>query len=168
MKDAIVYITIAAVVCLFVIVASPANATPPNWPHSEFSSTQDVVVIPRTVRKVRPRKKKRTVKKRKKAIAAARFESLNGFVCCKPVTVTGQVKATEKRAQDSAWSQYHSSIKFSLGEKFADERFARDVRWQCIRSRSESLVAKTVDAVGGSVNRFRCSMTARPCQPPRE
>lgn len=160
---------IAIIVAGIVLAGCRTARALDGWPNSEFSSTRDVVVIPRTVRKIRPRKKRRKViKRRKPAVASAKFENLNGFVCGRPVTVTGQVKASEKRAQDSAWSQYHSSIKFSLGERYADERFARDVKWQCIRSRSESLVAKTVDAVGGAVNRYRCSMTARPCQPPRE
>lgn len=171
MKELLTYVTMASMGILFVVLTMPAKAqVQPGWPNSEFgkySTSRETVVIPRKVRKIRPRKKRRPVK-RKKAVASAQFKSLNGFVCSKPVTVTGKVKSSEQRAQASAWSQYHSSIKFSLGERYADERFAKDVRWQCIRSRSESLVAKTAEAVGGSVDRYRCQMSARPCMPPRE
>ncbi len=160
----VLWVAAAAVVGLW---AYGAKAQPDGWPNSEFN-LKPVIIKKAPVRRVHHRKKKRKPSKRKAKVLSAQFRDLNGFVCAKPVTVTGQVKATNKRAQASAWSQYHSTIKFALGERYADERFAKDVRWQCVRSRSESLVGKTLEAAGGSVDRFRCQMSARPCMPPRE
>lgn len=146
-----------------VVIATPATAQT-AWPFSEFSNGNKVHKVHRKVK----RKTKRRRRPQVRSYVRRQKPNPNGTICAREFMVTGQVKASKERAQRSAWSAFHGEVKFALGERYADDRFARKPRFECARSKSETLTSKTVEAVGigGGVYRFRCRLRAVACKPP--
>lgn len=164
-----------------VLLVMPASAKEANWPQSEWRSSG---ASKKNVTRRRAKRVKRFKKRKPKVVAHRRskrtkrsgnrqpqvrgsiFTKLDGFVCAKEFKVYGQVKSSEDRAKRSAWSAFHRAVKFELGERFADARFAKNVKFRCPESSSETLTNKAVEAIGGQVKRVSCTLRARACQPP--
>jgi hypothetical protein len=145
-----------------VLIALPASAKERNWPESEWNLNS---VIKKKVAHRRPKRIKPS-KTRKSQVRGSVFTKFNGFVCAKEFKVFGQVKSNEARARRSAWTAFHRAVKFELGERFADERFAKNVKFRCPESSSETLTNKAIEAIGGEVKRVSCTLRALACQPP--
>jgi hypothetical protein len=144
-------------ILLSVSFAVPAGAQE-SWPWSEFSKP-----APKKVK----RKPQVRAYVRRKRVRKAKPKTVDGFQCAREFSVTGRVKATKERAMKSAWAEFHGAVKFALGERYADDRFAKKPRFECARSTSETLTSKTIEAVGGGgVYRHRCHLRAIACKPP--
>ncbi|MGI9390884.1 MAG: hypothetical protein ACR2O1_12570 [Boseongicola sp.] len=164
-----------------VLLVLPASAKELSWPQSEWNSNP---VSKQKGTNRRSKRIKRSKKRKPKVVAHRRskhskrsgkrtpqvkgsvFTKLNGFVCAKEFKVYGQVKSNEVRARRSAWTAFHRAVKFELGERFADQRFAKNVKFRCPESSSETLANKAVEAIGGEVKRVSCTLRALACQPP--
>lgn len=170
---------IAAV--LVVLLTLPASAKERSWPESEWNLkpvAKQKVAHRRSkrIRRSRTRKPRKVAHRRSKGIKRSKtrkpqvrgsvFTKLNGFVCAKEYKVFGQVKSNEDRARRSAWTAFHRAVKFELGERFADQRFAKNVKFRCPESSSETLTNKAIEAIGGGSKRVTCTLRALPCQPP--
>jgi hypothetical protein len=156
-QQAVVVFITGALICILLTLVIFAPARAADWPQSEWSKPAP----PRSVAKPRRRYKPRP------RVKGATFRKINGFVCAREFKVTGDIKATEERAKESAWAAFHGEVKFELGERYADSRFAKRPRFECARSTSETLASKTMEAVGGSgVYRHRCRLRAVACKPP--
>ena len=162
---------------LTVLLALPASAKERNWPESEWNSNPVIKkkVAHRRPKRIRRSKTRKTAKTRQTAktpktpktqVRGSVFTKVNGFVCAKEFKVFGQVKSNESRARRSAWTAFHRAVKFELGERFADERFAKNVKFRCPESSSETLTNKAISAIGGEVKRVSCTLRAMACQPP--
>jgi len=156
-QQAVVTTITGAIMCvlLTLVIFAPARAA--DWPESEWSKPAPPRAIVKHKRRHKPRPR----------VKGATFRKLNGFVCSREFHVTGDIKANEQRARESAWAAYHGEVKFELGERYADARFARSPKFECARSTSETLTSKTLEAVGGAgVYRHRCRLRAVACKPP--
>ncbi len=151
---------------LAVLIALPATAKELPWPKSEWK--QPTQAKKRAVHRRKPSriKRKPQVDRREPQVRGATFIKIDGFICAQEFKVFGQVKSNEARARRSAWTAFHRAVKFELGERFADGRFAKNVKFRCPESSSETLTNKAIEAIGGEVKRVSCTLRALACQPP--
>jgi hypothetical protein len=160
---------------ILVLVAGIPKAKAEDWPYTEFSKT--VAVVRATTEKRRRYKRPRVYRKHKRrhthgthpATVVRAWKNLDGFKnreCARAFDVAGEIKATEERAKDSAWHQWHGIVKFHLGERFADIQHAKNAKFECARGSSETLTQKTLEALGQDIYRYRCSLVATACKPP--
>ena len=163
-----VLLAVAVAALILVLVGiSPARAER-AWPQSEFSQHPVGHRYEREKPYRTPRKRKRgythgthpqTVVKAWRRLEVPPF-------CARAFDVAGEIKATQERAKDSAWHQWHGLVKFHLGERFADIQHAKNAKFECARGSSETLTQKTLEAFGQDVYRYRCSLIATACKPP--
>jgi hypothetical protein len=77
--------------------------------------------------------------------------------CYGPFVVTGPEQRTRERARRSADDVWMDSVLFDYGERYRDLNYAKDVRHICVGS-SQTPFLKSA--------RFRCMVSAKPCQAP--
>ena len=170
--EVFVLLAVAVAMLILVLVGVTPKAKAESWPYSEFSDTvAGDRTQPRRYRKPRVYKRHKPRKRHSHGVhpgtvvRAWRKLETPPF-CGRTFDVAGEIKATEERAKDSAWHQWHGIVKFHLGERYADIQHAKNAKFECARGSSETLTQKTLEALGQDVYRYRCSLVATACKPP--
>lgn len=160
----VVGLGVAMIVVAALMFARSAHAA--EWPQSEWRKA------PKVERKYsRP---KRTYRKRRKPRVKAwvrKNRHLNAFddknSGCKPeIKVTGTQFLSENGAKERAQKAWEGMVQFRHGELYADLRFARDIRYQCVRSSVENIANRASEALGVNTQLKRCLIWATPCIAP--
>ena len=144
-----------------------------GWPESEWRKPAQVQQLTRPRNHFPPvskgwKRKKRHTHGRHPAATVKAWRKLEAPLpfCGQSFSVAGEIKANESRAKDSAFHQWHGVVKWTLGERWADIQHAKNPKFECARSSSETLTQKTMEALGQDIYRYRCSLVATACKPP--
>lgn len=158
---------VAMIIGAIILIINPPSAAAADWPQSEFNKAPPQIErkysrAKGTFRKRRAPRVKAWVRKHRHLNA---FDDKNSG--CKPeIKVTGTQFLSENGAKERAQKAWEGMVQFRHGELYADLRFARDIRYQCVRSSVENIANRASEAVGINTQLKRCLIWATPCIAP--
>lgn len=140
-----------AVMCLLFLTALVVKAA--DFGSDEYFRQQVTTHTPRSERRHRHHRPHRHVK-RPEQVIVYRDKPVYVDPRCRPAFETvGDQAVSEALARDAAEKAWQQSMRFDLGELWADPAHAQDKKWQCVKS-----------SVGAGIF-YRCRLRAQPCRP---